>query len=173
MLRLAAEISDRTTCDICQRSSVLYRSMACVCVSLLLLTNNDNEEALIRDSETPTTAPKDDHPQRTHHFTASTYKSLLPDNSIPHSSNSRELAAMATFSIPDQMVEPQKNLTPSIAGSIEMITSSDQFHLAQRPMASDVLSHSLSPNDPDNPTNWSLYRKMYVSSCGFLFAASG
>jgi hypothetical protein len=49
------------------------------------------------------------------------------------------------------MVEPQKNLPPSIAGSIEMITSSDQPHLAQQTMASGVLSHSLSLNDPDNP----------------------
>jgi hypothetical protein len=70
------------------------------------------------------------------------------------------------------MVEPQKNLPPSIAGSIEMITSSDQPHLAQQTMASGVLSHSLSLNDPDNPMNWLLYRKIYVSSCGFLFATS-
>jgi hypothetical protein len=38
-------------------------------------------------------------------------------------------------------------------------------------MASEILSHSLSPSDPDNPMNWPLYRKVYVSSCGFLFAA--
>jgi hypothetical protein len=79
---------------------------------------------------------------------------------------------MATFPVPGKMAEPQKTLAPSSAGSIEMITSSDQFHLAQQPMASGVLSHSLSPKDPDNPMNWPLYRKIYVSSCGFFFAAS-
>jgi hypothetical protein len=48
---------------------------------------------------------------------------------------------------------------------------SSQAHLAQKPMASEILSHSLSPSDLDNPMNWPLYRKVYVSSCGFLFAA--
>jgi hypothetical protein len=82
---------------------------------------------------------------------------------------------MTALSLQGEHFETQKSPVPSIAGSIEMILSNDQpshANLTQQPMASEVLSHSLSPSDPDNPMNWPLYRKIYVSSCGFLFAAS-
>jgi hypothetical protein len=72
--------------------------------------------------------------------------------------------------------ESQESPPPSIVGSVKMITSRSQLaqdeQHQQQPMASEVLSHSLSPSDPDNPMNWPLYRKIYVSLCGFLFAAS-
>jgi hypothetical protein len=71
--------------------------------------------------------------------------------------------------------ESQESPPPSIVGSVKMITSRSELahdERQQQPMASEVLSHSLSPSDPDNPMNWPLYRKIYVSSCGFLFAAS-
>lgn len=63
----------------------------------------------------------------------------------------------------------------SHSNSIEMHTPSDQLlhdGTSQKPMASAILSHSLSPDDPNNPMNWPLYRKIYVSLCGYLFAAS-
>lgn len=63
----------------------------------------------------------------------------------------------------------------SHSNSIEMHTPSDQLlhdGSSQKPMASALLSHSLSPDDPNNPMNWPLYRKIYVSLCGYLFAAS-
>jgi hypothetical protein len=44
--------------------------------------------------------------------------------------------------------------------------------MAQEPMASDILSHSLSLSDPDNPMFWPIHRKLYVSLCGYLCAAS-
>jgi hypothetical protein len=82
---------------------------------------------------------------------------------------------MADLPVHNDHLETQKTPSSSTAGSAEMMTSSGrQAHadLAQQPMASEVLSHSLSPSDPDNPMNWPLYRKVYVSACGFLFAAS-
>lgn len=61
----------------------------------------------------------------------------------------------------------------SHTNSIEMLTTSDQHDSHwQKPMASDILSHSLSPSDPDNPMAWPIHRKLYVSLCGYLCAAS-
>jgi hypothetical protein len=68
-----------------------------------------------------------------------------------------------------------ENPTNSPTNSIEMLMTSDQHtqdHLIKQPMASEILSHSLSPNDPDNPMVWPLHRKIYVSLCGYLCAAS-
>jgi hypothetical protein len=82
---------------------------------------------------------------------------------------------MASLPKPGEHLETQDSPSPSIAGSTEMMTLSGRrahADLAQQPMASEVLSDSLSSSDPDNPMNWPLYRKVYVSSCGFLFAAS-
>jgi len=31
-------------------------------------------------------------------------------------------------------------------------------------------SHSLARNDPDNPMNWPLHRKMYASAASWFFA---
>ena len=33
-----------------------------------------------------------------------------------------------------------------------------------------VVGHMMSPSDPDNPQNWPLHRKLYVSAVGFAFA---
>jgi hypothetical protein len=88
---------------------------------------------------------------------------------------SRNFITMTTLPVRVEHLQPQKHPTLSIAGSTEMISPiGDQAlnHPLYQPMASEILSHSLSPVDPDNPMNWPLYRKVYVSSCGFLFAAS-
>jgi hypothetical protein len=89
---------------------------------------------------------------------------------------SHSIITMATRSVSNERLETPKDPAPSIPGSFEMLKTpngqSSKAHLEQQPMASAVLSHSLWPSDTDNPMNWPLYRKVYVSSCGFLFAAS-
>ena len=65
--------------------------------------------------------------------------------------------------------------TGSHTNSMEMLTARDQHtrnQMAQETMTSDILSHSLSPSDPDNPMAWPMHRKLYVSLCGYLCAAS-
>lgn len=39
-------------------------------------------------------------------------------------------------------------------------------------MTSQVLSHSMSPEDPANPMNWGLHRKLYASAVAWTFAAT-
>jgi hypothetical protein len=36
--------------------------------------------------------------------------------------------------------------------------------------AAEMLSHSMPPTDPDNPMNWPLHRRVYVSSVAWVFA---
>ena len=40
---------------------------------------------------------------------------------------------------------------------------------AMKPMANHGHGHMMSPDDPDNPQNWPLYRKLYVSVVSFAF----
>jgi hypothetical protein len=82
---------------------------------------------------------------------------------------------MASASTYNEIPGTQENPTHSPSTSIEMLTTGDQRthdHMAKRPMASEILSHSLSLNDPDNPMVWPLHRKLYVSLCGYVCAAS-
>jgi len=34
----------------------------------------------------------------------------------------------------------------------------------------EILSHSLSSNDPENPMNWHIHRRIYASSVAWFFA---
>ena len=84
-------------------------------------------------------------------------------------------ATMASASSYGEISGTHGSPNGSHANSMEMLTASDQHtrdQMAQKPMASDILSHSLSPSDPDNPMNWPIHRKLYVSLCGYLCAAS-
>lgn len=40
----------------------------------------------------------------------------------------------------------------------------DKQKMSEIPMSSNPVSHTLSPNDPDNPMNWSLHRRLYTSA---------
>lgn len=44
----------------------------------------------------------------------------------------------------------------------------DTTKIAADPMA--AAGHMMSADDPDNPQNWSLYKKVYVSAVAFAFA---
>ena len=82
---------------------------------------------------------------------------------------------MASASSYGEISGTHESPTGSHTNSIEMLTANDQhIHhgMAQEPMASEILSHSLSPSDPDNPMAWPIHRKLYVSLCGYLCAAS-
>ena len=66
---------------------------------------------------------------------------------------------------------------PTIADSMrETTTSSTQMHgmmegkMPNNLSTSAILSHQLSPTDPDNPMNWPLYRRVYASAVSWAFA---
>ena len=44
----------------------------------------------------------------------------------------------------------------------------DTMNVAADPMA--TTGHTMSADDPDNPQNWPLYKKIYVSATAFAFA---
>ncbi|KAM0716252.1 hypothetical protein Q7P37_007697 [Cladosporium fusiforme] len=82
---------------------------------------------------------------------------------------------MATASLHDDASAAHRSPARSPTDSMEMLRTGDHSAndgVPQGAMASDILSHSLSPNDPDNPMNWPLYRRIYVSLCGYIFALS-
>jgi hypothetical protein len=61
------------------------------------------------------------------------------------------------------------------ADSLELLTTDRRpahDHDTHQPMASEILSHSLSMSDPDNPMNWPLHREIHTSVCGYVSAAS-
>jgi hypothetical protein len=43
-------------------------------------------------------------------------------------------------------------------------------HLAE-PVAPNIAGHHLPMNDPDNPMNWPLQRKIFASTAAWLFTA--
>lgn len=82
---------------------------------------------------------------------------------------------MASASIHNEVSNTHGSPFGSPTNSIEMLTAGHQDtrnEVTQQPMASEVLSHSLSPSDPDNPMAWPTHRKVYVSLCAYLCAAS-
>jgi hypothetical protein len=82
---------------------------------------------------------------------------------------------MASASSYNQVIDTHGSISGSPANSIEMLTTDNQnTHdlMTPTPMASEILSHSLSPSDPDNPMAWPTHRKVYVSLCGYFCAAS-
>ena len=47
-------------------------------------------------------------------------------------------------------------------------SGADMMKTASDPMA--AAGHMMSADDPDNPQNWPLYKKLYASAVGFAFA---
>ena len=158
---------------ICQRSFVLSSTyLACASLSLRLLTNIDiGERVIVQVKTCVLTAPE----TFTHNIPQFNHINILTPSIRIDLAKRRSSITTITMSAWAEHHESQESPPPSIVGSVKMIMSRSELaqdEQQQQTMASEVLSHSLSPSDPDNPMNWPLYRKIYVSSCGFLFAAS-
>lgn len=52
--------------------------------------------------------------------------------------------------------------------SVATSPGTDMMKTAANPMA--AAGHMMSADDPDNPQNWPLYRKLYASAVAFAFA---
>ena len=57
---------------------------------------------------------------------------------------------------------------PQLDMSSPMSPSADGTKSAADPMP--TAGHMMSPDDPDNPQNWPLHKKVYVSAAAFAFA---
>ena len=47
--------------------------------------------------------------------------------------------------------------------------SMQQILPAEEPMENFNAGHAMSPQDPDNPHNWPLHKKIYVCTASYLF----
>jgi hypothetical protein len=61
------------------------------------------------------------------------------------------------------------NGTNGVNGDAAKIERQQQQQHDRGMMPSSVLSTSLPPNDPANPQNWPLYKKVFTSIQGWLF----
>ena len=46
--------------------------------------------------------------------------------------------------------------------------SADMQQMSESPMIATPPSHTLSPNDPDNPMNWAMHRRLYTSAVAWV-----
>lgn len=82
---------------------------------------------------------------------------------------------MSSWSHEDEITGTNGSPAQSRVDSTEMLRMTahpNQDQHSKQTMASEILSHSMSPNDEDNPMNWPLHRKLFLSLCAWLAAAS-
>lgn len=68
------------------------------------------------------------------------------------------------------------NSTNHHTGHAAMISGIDKDSIEMQktmpagPTTSNMLSHTLAANDPDNPMNWPAHRRLYASAVAFAMA---